>query len=113
MKKIKIFALGILLVSITGLFAFRSSEQYFEISKNLEIFSSIVKEINTYYVDDVEPAKLFRTGIDAMMNSLDPYTEYYSESEIEDYRFMTTGQYGGIGAIISKRDENVIIQEPN
>jgi carboxyl-terminal processing protease len=63
-------------------------------------------------VDDVPPATLLRTGIDAMLKSLDPYTEYYSESEIEDYRFMTTGQYGGIGATISRRGDDIVIQEP-
>lgn len=95
-----------------GFFSFRAADNYFEISKNIEIFNSIVKEVNSYYVDDVAPAPLLRTGIDAMLNSLDPYTEYYSESEIEDYRFMTTGQYGGIGATISKRGDDIIIQEP-
>jgi carboxyl-terminal processing protease len=74
-------------------------DEYFEISKNLDIFTGIYKEVHTYYVDDVEPGKLMRTGIDAMLESLDPYTSYYSEAETEDYRFQITGQYGGIGAV--------------
>jgi carboxyl-terminal processing protease len=112
MRKIqKIAAITVLTGSI-GFFGFKAADNYFEISKNIEIFNSIVKEVNTYYVDEVPPATLLRTGIDAMLNSLDPYTEYYSESEIEDYRFMTTGAYGGIGATIGKRGEDVIIQEP-
>jgi carboxyl-terminal processing protease len=87
-------------------------DNYFEISKNLDIFTTLYKEINTYYVDDVQPGKLMRSGIDAMLSSLDPYTNYISESEGEDYRFQITGQYGGIGAIISQRDDYVIINEP-
>ncbi len=101
-----------LIISSFGLFSFKAADNYFEISKNLEIFASVVKEVNTYYVDEVEPATLLRTGIDAMLKSLDPYTDYYSESEVEDYRFMTTGQYGGIGASISKRGEYIMILEP-
>lgn len=112
MNKIKKFSVLILIVFVSGFFAFRAADNYFEISKNLEIFTSVVKEVNTYYVDDVEPATLLRTGIDAMLKSLDPYTDYYSESEIEDYRFMTTGQYGGIGASVGQRDGKVMIIEP-
>ena len=85
---------------------------YFEISKNLDIFGTLYKEVNTYYVDDVDPAKFMRTGIDAMLESLDPYTNYISEADIEGYRFQTTGKYGGIGAIIRKVDDNIVIAEP-
>src|SRR5882724_2766541 len=75
------------------------AERYFEIAKNLDIFASLFKEVNALYVDDVNPNKLVRTGIDAMLNSLDPYTNFISEDEIEDFRTVNTGQYGGIGAI--------------
>lgn len=112
MQRFKKPAILLLFISSFGFFSFRAADNYFEISKNLEIFASIVKEVNTYYVDEVEASTLLRTGIDAMLKSLDPYTEYYSESEIEDYRFMTTGQYGGIGASISKRGDYVMILEP-
>jgi carboxyl-terminal processing protease len=71
----------------------------FEISKNLEILSTLYKELNTNYVDGVNPSDLMKTGIDAMLDKLDPYTVYIPESEIEDYRFMTTGEYGGIGSL--------------
>lgn len=87
-------------------------DNYFEISKNIDIFTRLVREINMVYVDDVEPNKFVRTGIDAMLKSLDPYTQFISASEIEDYRFMSTGQYGGIGATISKRNGKVIVIEP-
>ncbi|MEC8853882.1 MAG: S41 family peptidase, partial [Bacteroidota bacterium] len=88
------------------------TDNYFEIAKNLDIFTSLYKELNTYYVDETDPGKLMKKGIDAMLKSLDPYTTYIPESEIEDFRFMTTGEYGGIGAIITKRDDYVFISEP-
>ena len=84
----------------------------FEISKNLEIYSSVYKSLFQNYVDEINSGELMRTGIDAMLESLDPYTVYKSESEIEDFRYMTTGQYGGIGALIQQRDGFVIISEP-
>ncbi len=86
--------------------------KYFEISKNIEIFTNIYKEINTYYVDDLDPAKLMRTGVDAIMQSLDPYTNYISESEIEGFRYITEGKYNGIGAVIKKIGDYVTITEP-
>lgn len=106
---------GLVLVSAAwGLFSFSSgSERYFDIAKNLDIFATLFKEVNTYYVDEVAPSKLVRTGIDAMLKSLDPYTNYIPEDDIEDYRTMTTGQYGGIGALVSKRDGRTIISLPH
>lgn len=86
--------------------------KYFEISKNIEIYTNLYKEINTYYVDDLDPAKLMRTGVDAMLESLDPYTNYISESEIEGFRYITDGKYNGIGAMIRKIDDYVTITEP-
>src|SRR5688572_4696806 len=88
-----------------GAFTISAGDSFFEISKNLEIFTELYKELNIYYVDDTQPGKLMKTGIDAMLASLDPYTQYIPESDIEDYRFMTTGQYGGIGALIKKKDD--------
>lgn len=73
---------------------------YFEIAKNIEIFTNLYKEVNTYYVDEVDPSKLMRIGIDAMMESLDPYTNYITESQIEGFRYITEGRYNGIGADI-------------
>lgn len=88
------------------------NDHYFELAKNLEIFSDLYKQLDLFYVDEEEPGKLIKKGIDAMLASLDPYTIYIPESKIEDYRFMTTGQYGGIGALIRQSDEGVIISEP-
>jgi carboxyl-terminal processing protease len=78
----------------------------------MEILSSLYKELNTNYVDGVNPSDLMKTGIDAMLDKLDPYTVFIPESEIEDFRFMTTGEYGGIGSLIHKQGDYVIISEP-
>jgi carboxyl-terminal processing protease len=95
------------------LFSFKNdSGRFFEIAKNLDIFATLFKEVNTYYVDEVTPSKLMKTGIDAMLKSLDPYTNYIAEDDIEDFRTMTTGQYGGIGANIGKREGKTIVQLP-
>jgi len=101
------FCIG--LISISS-FAFVSG--YFEVSKNLDIFTSLFREVNVYYVDETKPGEMIEKAIDSMLKSLDPYTTYIPESEIEDFRFQTTGQYGGIGATIRKRNDYVIISEP-
>ncbi len=99
-------------VTMGGAITIAAGDSYFEISKNLDIFTDLYKELNIYYVDETQPGKLMKTGIDAMLGSLDPYTQYIPESDMEDYRFMTTGQYGGIGALIRRRDDLVLISEP-
>ncbi|MCB0491445.1 MAG: S41 family peptidase [Cyclobacteriaceae bacterium] len=94
--------LVVLLIPVLGVFAFSftpPAERYFEIAKNLDIFASLFKEVNALYVDEVNPNQLIRTGIDAMLMSLDPYTNFIAEDEVETYRTMNTGQYGGIGAV--------------
>ena len=102
MKKIIIYSLvGVLVLSAATL---RQNDKYFEILKNLDIFATMYKEVNANYVDDLNPNSLMRTGIDAMLESLDPYTVYYSEDQIEDVRTENTGQFGGIGAIIGERN---------
>ena len=100
MKKIKNF----IFILISSLLISGSVSSYFEITKNLEIFNNIYREINTYYVDPVDPGELMHSTIDTMLKRLDPYTKYIPESEIEDFRFQTTGDYGGIGATIRKVD---------
>lgn len=111
-KRLRKFSLILALPMLAGVIAFTPTENYFEISKNLEIFTNLYKQLNIYYVDETKPGDLMKTGIDAMLESLDPYTVYYPESKIEDYRFMTTGQYGGIGALINTIDGDVTIMEP-
>lgn len=108
MKKTVGACLLILILFITFSFT-PPADRYFEIAKNLDLFATLFKEVNTLYVDDVNPNKLMRTGIDAMLNSLDPYTNYIPEDEVEDYRTIHTGQYGGIGAVTREIGKRTIV----
>lgn len=104
---------AVITIGAAGFFSFAVSEDLFQVSKNLDIFASVFKELNINYVDDVNSSKLIKTGIDAMLNDLDPYTEYVQESDIEDYRMKyVSTQYGGIGASVVTRNNKVIITEP-
>lgn len=78
-----------------------NNDKLFDIAKNIEIFTKVYRELNTFYVDDIDPNTLMKTGIDAMVSSLDPYTNYFSETQIENWRYMTEGKYEGIGARIN------------
>jgi carboxyl-terminal processing protease len=89
-----------------------NNDKLYEISKNIEIFINIYKELNANYVDDLDPNQLMKVGIDAMVGSLDPYTNYISESQVASYRINTEGKYEGIGAIVQKIDDYVTIVEP-
>lgn len=113
MKKIinRLLLVALIGATFSALLAFNSNN-YFEIAKNLDIFAALYKEVNTYYVNDIEPSKLMKKGIDAMLETLDPYTNFITEDEIESYRFQSTGKYGGIGASIRKAGEYVVIAEP-
>lgn len=88
-----------------------SAQNDFEIAKNVDIFITVLRELNAKYADEITPGDLTKTAIDAMLESLDPYTNYYPENQIEDVKMLTTGQYGGIGALIQQRDKHVIISE--
>ncbi|HSZ24906.1 MAG TPA: S41 family peptidase, partial [Cytophagaceae bacterium] len=113
MKKYKIIIISSILgLSTIGLYSFTKTEKYFEIAKNLDIFATLFKEVNTYYVDEINPNKFMKDGIDAMLENLDPYTNYIPEDEIEDYRAQLTGQYGGIGAVIGNRNDRAIVLMP-
>ena len=111
MKKIIVFTCLSISVFV-GLTAFTNSASFFEVSKNLDIFTTLYKELNTYYVDELKPDHLIQAGVDEMCNSLDPYTDYITEENMADYRTQTTGRYGGIGAIIGTRGDWVTITDP-
>ena len=105
----------------TGIFIFlllfigrnvQAQTNHFEIIKSMELLDQIYQHLDMYFVDDPKTGKLTKIGIDAILNELDPYTEYYHEANIEDYRLMTTGQYGGIGALIRKMGPATFIAEP-
>jgi carboxyl-terminal processing protease len=104
---LSVFCFTIFTTQVTG-----QSENNFEISKNLDIYATVLKELNINYVDGIQPGNLVETSIKSMLETLDPYTVYIPESDIEDVRFITTGEYGGIGAMIQKRGDWVIISEP-
>ena len=109
MKNSRILILFFLTLSLTS--SQKIDTDYFEISKNLKLVSSIYEKINTHYVDEIIPGRVMKKGIDAMLKSLDPYTVYISEEQIEDFRFATTGEYGGIGATIKKRNNKTLVSE--
>ncbi|WP_102407021.1 S41 family peptidase [Parabacteroides bouchesdurhonensis] len=113
-RKSIIGLLALLLLTGTVLPVQAQKDNRFEVSKNLDIFNALVKEVEMFYVDSVDVEKTLRRGIDAMLNGLDPYTEYYPEQEMEGLKLITTGEYGGIGSIIRQRDKDggVVIAEP-
>ncbi|MGI6573648.1 MAG: S41 family peptidase [Fermentimonas sp.] len=88
------------------------NRRYFDINKNIDIFNSIVRELDLFYVDSIEVNQLIQGTINSMLTRLDPYTEYYSEENVSELQFMTTGEYAGIGAIISYNEGRVVINEP-
>ncbi len=105
----------IILILSVGIFGFNNNnddERNFSIVKNLDIFYTLFRELNSYYVDKTDPEKLIKTGIDNMLESLDPYTTYIPEDDMEDFKFMTTGEYGGMGSLISKSGKYIVIAEP-
>ncbi|MTI20764.1 S41 family peptidase [Fulvivirga sp. RKSG066] len=112
MRKLRILIATILLLSVIAIAAKEPAERYFQIAKNLDIFATLFKEVNAYYVDEVDPDKLIRAGIDSMLASLDPYTNYIPEEDIESFRTMTTGQYAGIGALIGRVEGKILITMP-
>lgn len=109
-RRIKVVLCIVVLASI-GV-AYAPTERYFEIAKSLDIFATLFKEVNAYYVDEVDPKKLIRSSIDGMLESLDPYTDYIPEDELESFRVTTTGQYAGIGALIGVINNRTIITHP-
>lgn len=111
-KRNFLFTLVAIIILAFSVTALKSDDKSFEISKQLNIFATLFREVNMFYVDEVNPGDLVSTGIKSMLRSLDPYTVYYPESEMEDVKLMTTGEYAGIGSIISKKGDKVIIREP-
>ena len=110
-SRVKVFVItAFVIISSVVFYAYKSNN--FEITKNLDIYYTLFRELNLYYVDEIDSGDMIKTSIDEMLKSLDPYTVYIPESKMEDYKFMTTGQYGGIGALIRNTGEYVIITDP-
>ena len=110
MNKLRSFLLVLLFFPILS-YA-QEKQNNFEISKSIDIYNNVLRYLNMNYVDEINPAELNETAINAMLKELDPYTVFIPESEIEDVRLLTMGEYGGIGAIIQYYDDNVHISEP-
>ena len=103
MKRVKYVGIGLVVIALLST-SFPNKDRYFEIVKNLDIFATLYKEVNAYYVDEINPSMVMRTGIEAMLASLDPYTNYIPEDDIENYRTAATGEYAGIGAVVDKKN---------
>ena len=103
MRKYPFIIIPIILFLFLAFKTVEQDDRYFQIVKSLDVFTTLFKEVNAYYVAEINPTELMKIGIDAMLSSLDPYTDYIPEDDIEDYRTMTTGEYGGIGAVIEKK----------
>src|ERR1041385_845845 len=86
-----------LVIIVIALGMMSVADGYFEISKNIDVFSALYRDVNTYYVDDVEPSKLMRSCIDGMLKTLDPFTNYFSGSQIENAKIQQGGKFGGLG----------------
>ena len=98
-------------VALLALFSFKILDNRFEVSKNLEIFASVYKQVDLSYVDEPKPGELMRVGIDAMLKSLDPYTVFYSEAQAEDALTMRTGEYGGLGVNVTRIENYLVITD--
>ena len=111
MRRLKygFIAITILLIGASATIA--TNDKYFEIVKNIEIFSNVYKELNKNYVEDIDPGQLMRIGIDAMVASLDPFTNYISESQVESYRINAQGRYEGLGILVGSIDKAVTITD--
>ncbi|HVI45094.1 MAG TPA: S41 family peptidase [Chitinophaga sp.] len=95
----------LLLITAGGIFAFNENDKYFQIAKNLDIFAAFYRELNTYYVDDLPPEKVIHKGIEAILEETDPFTDFVTEENLDDLKFMATGKYGGVGASINKNGD--------
>jgi carboxyl-terminal processing protease len=111
-KKPVVF-IPLVLVMFAGVFAFQAkNDKLFALAKNIDIFATLVRELDSYYVDEIDPDKLVTIGINAMLEELDPYTEYIPEEESDDFRMLTTGEYAGIGALIGNRGKGNMVLMP-
>ena len=110
MSKIKKLIIGVF-ITISMLVSIGFQSDFFEIAKQIDIYTTLFKELNMYYIDEVNPAKLTNNAVNQMLKNLDPYTRYYDEQGVEDARIQSTGEYGGIGAISTYKNKTLTIRE--
>src|SRR6266446_7873246 len=112
LKRKRKYVIALSIVLVTALSYSFVEDYYFEVSKNLDIFSTVYRDVNIYYVDSLQPGNLMRKSIDAMLKSLDPYSIYVPESDLEDYRMThISAEYGGIGALVQDRNGEVEVSQ--
>lgn len=111
-KLLRIFVCATLLLSSVSMIAASDEKHNFDNTKNLDIFFNLYKQLDLFYVDSIQPEKVIKAGIDGMLESLDPYTNYINEEDLEDFKFLTTGEYGGIGSMVATNKGNIYISEP-
>jgi carboxyl-terminal processing protease len=109
--KIIIIVSLLLVIGTSSGFLINQETRDFKIAKNLDIFFSLFRELNTFYVDDIDPDKVVKAGIDNMLKTLDPYTVYFPEADAEEFKILTTGKYGGIGSMVRNSGDYVVISE--
>src|SRR5512137_1598683 len=107
--KIAIVMMILIVAGVSISFLVTQETRDFRIAKNLDIFFSLFRELNTFYVDEIDPDKLVKAGLDNMLKTLDPYTVYYPESESDEFTLMTTGKYGGIGSTVRNNGDFTVI----
>jgi carboxyl-terminal processing protease len=111
-KRNRKYVIALSIVIVTAVSVSFVEDYYFEVSKNLDIFATIYRDINIYYVDSLQPGSLMKKGADAMLKSLDPYSVYIPESDLEDYRMThISAEYGGIGALVQDRNGEIEVSE--
>ena len=113
-RSVRIIAIAsisiLLIIGSLSLISFNNDD--FKLVKSLEIYYTLFRELNMFYVDETDPEKLVESSIEGMLENLDPYTTFIPESDQENFNFMTTGEYGGIGALIRRNGDYAIIAEP-
>ena len=110
-KRVALISVLVITGALTAGYILREESNDFKLIKNLDIFYSLIRELNTFYVDGIDPEELIHTGINEMLKTLDPYTVYYAESDMDDFRFMTTGKYGGVGSLIRKDGDYAVLTQ--
>lgn len=110
-KSIKVIGLGIGLLLLPIVFS-AYQDKDFELVKNLDIYHTLMRELNLFYVDETDPGSMVKSSIDGMLKTLDPYTVYIPESRMEDLELMTTGEYGGLGALVAEIDGKIVVTDP-
>jgi carboxyl-terminal processing protease len=108
-RTVLIVAAAAVAVLSLGFLIADQQDKDFKLTKNIDIYISLFRELNAFYVDEIDPEKLVETSITGMLETLDPYTVYYPQEDVSDLDFMTTGKYGGFGSLIRKSGDYIVV----